>query len=87
MGNGNNDVGSNTPTRKPMAQMSGTGASGKRIDQQMQAAQPRNCGAMSQQGSFSFHGNEAAPQKLVRLVGCHASETPEPLVRQRPQRR
>lgn len=89
MGNGNNDVGSTTPTRKTtqsLAQMSGAGAFGKRIDQQMQAAQPKNCGAMSQQGSFSFHGNEAAPQKLVRLVGCHAAETPQPWVRRPSQR-
>ena len=73
MGNGNSDVGK-TPTRstgQPIGQMSSTGSSGKRIDQQMQSAQPTNCGAMSQQGSFSFHGNEAAPQKLVRLVGSH----------------
>ena len=89
MGNGNNDVGSNTPTRnttQSLAQMSGAGAFGKRIDQQMQAAQPKNCGAMSQQGSFSFHGNEAAPQKLVRLVGCHPAETPQPWVRRPSQR-
>jgi hypothetical protein len=88
VGNGNNDVGSKTPTRRtaqPIAQMSGSSSSGKRIDQQMQAAQPRDCGAMSQQGSFSFHGNEAAPQKLVRLVGCHDSEVvAEPWVRPRP---
>ena len=90
MGNGNNDVGSKTPTRntgQPIAQMSGS--SGKRIDQQMQAAQPKNCGAMSQQGSFSLHGNQAAPQKLVRLVGCHdhPEAVAEPWVRQRPVRR
>ena len=72
MGNGNNDVGSKTPTRKagqPIVQMSGGGSSEKRIDLQMQAAQPQNCGAMSQQGS-EFRGNVSAPQKFVHLVGC-----------------
>lgn len=91
VGSGNNDVGSKTATRntgKPIAQMSGGGSSGKRIDQQMQAEQPQNCGAMSEQGSFSFHGNEAAPQKLVRLVGCHGAEAvADPWVRPRPARR
>ena len=91
MGNGNNDVGSKTPTRKagqPIVQMSGGGSSEKRIDQQMQAAQPRNCGAMSQQGSFSFHGNQAAPQKLVQLVGCRDPEVgAEPGIRPSPLKR
>jgi hypothetical protein len=73
VGNGNNDVGRRTRKTEPNVQMSG-GSSEKRIDRQMQAAQPQNCGAMSQQGSFSFHGNQAAPQKLVQLVGCRDPE-------------
>jgi hypothetical protein len=91
VGNGNNDVGSKIPTRKagqPIVQMSGGGSSEKRIDQQMQAAQPQNCGAMSQQGSFSFHGNQAAPQKLVQLVGCRDPEVgAEPGIRPSPLKR
>jgi hypothetical protein len=87
VGNGNNDVGRKTPTRntiQPTVQMSG-GSSESRIDQQMQAASPRNCGAMSQQGSFSFHGNQSAPQKLVQLVGCRDPKVAaEPGVRPRP---
>jgi hypothetical protein len=87
VGNGNNDVGRKTPTRKtsqPTVQMSG-GSSESRIDQQMQAASPRNCGAMSQQGSFSFHGNQSAPQKLVQLVGCRDPKVAaEPGIRPRP---
>ena len=90
MGNGNNDVGTSTPTRKtgqPIVQMSSGPSSGKRTNQQMQAAQPQSCGAMSQQGSFSYHGNEAAPQKLVRLVGCHDPEVAaDPWVRPRSPR-
>jgi len=72
VGNGNNDVDRKTPTRKagqPIVQMSGGGSSEKRIDLQMQAAAAQNCGAMSQQGSFSFHGNQAAPQKLGAARG------------------
>ena len=91
MGNGNNDVDRKTPTRKagqPIVQMSGGGSSEKRIDLQMQASQPQNCGAMSQQGSFSFHGNQAAPQKLVRLVGCRDPEVvAEPWIRPSPLKR
>jgi len=91
VGNGNNDVDRKTPTRKagqPIVQMSGGGSSEKRIDLQMQAAQPQNCGAMSQQGSFSFHGNQAAPQKLVRLVGCRDPEVgAEPGIRPSPRKR
>jgi hypothetical protein len=88
VGNGNNDVGRKTPTRKtsqPTVQMSGGRSSESRIDQQMQAASPQNCGAMSQQGSFSFHGNQSAPQKLVQLVGYRDPKVAaEPGVRPRP---
>ena len=91
MGNGNNDVGRKTPTRKtspPIMQMGGGGSSESRIDQQMRAASPQNCGAMSQQGSFSFHGNESAPQKLVQLVGCRDPRAAaEPWVRPSPLKR
>jgi hypothetical protein len=85
VGNGNIDVGSDTPTRKAgkpnVEQMKGSGSSGAGSVKQMQAGQP-NCGAMSQQGSFSYHGNVSAPQQLVRLVGCR-----DPRVRTGPQRR
>ena len=91
MGHGNNDVGSKTPTRKvsqPNMQMSGGGSSKSRIDQQMQAAIPQNCGEMSQQGSFSFPGHISAPQKLVRLVGCRVPNVAaEPWTRLRPTKR
>ena len=61
MGNGNIDVGSATPTRKP----------GQPVERQGETSeQPVSlCGAMSQQGS-EFCGNVSAPQKFVRLVGC-----------------
>jgi len=90
VGNGNNDVGRKTPTRKtspPIVQMGGGGSSESRIDQQMRAASPQNCGAMSQQGSFSFHGNESAPQKLVRSWVPDPRAAAEPWVRPSPLKR
>ncbi len=61
MGNGNIDVGSATPTRKP----------GQPVERQGETSEhPVSlCGAMSQQGS-EFRGNVSAPQKFVHLVGC-----------------
>lgn len=61
MGNGNIEVGSATPTRKP----------GQPVERQGQASEhPVSlCGAMSQQCS-EFLGNVSAPQKFVHLVGC-----------------
>ena len=89
MGNGNIDVGSDSTrkTGKPIVeQMQGSGSSG--AGKQMQAGLSANCGAMSQQGSFSYHGNVSSPQQLLHLVGCRDpkvhSERP---VRPAPQRR
>ena len=97
MGNGNNDVGSDTPTRKigkPMVeQMKASGSSDAGIARQMQAGQPHDCGAMSQQGSFSYHGNVSSPQQLLHLVGCrdpkvnHEKVRFEPWSRKAPQQR
>jgi hypothetical protein len=90
VGNGNNDVGNDTPTRKtgkPIEQMKGSGSSDAG-NKQMQAGQPANCGAMSQQGSFSYHGNVSSPQQLLRLVGCRDPKARvERLTRPAPQRR
>ena len=91
MGNGNIDVGNDTPrkTGKPIVeQMKGSGSSGAGT-RQMQAGQSQNCGAMSQQGSFSYHGNVSSPQQLLHLVGCRDPrvKTSEPWTRPAPQRR
>ena len=71
MGNGNIDVGKQTPTRKPgqpaVELMSGRNGSEQRIDSSLKTEAP--CGAMSQQGG-EFRGNLSAPQKFVHLVGC-----------------
>ena len=78
MGNGNIDVGNDTPTRKPgqptVESLSGrNGSSELRIDSSLKTERQKSpaglCGAMSQQGS-EFRGNVSAPQKLVHLVGC-----------------
>jgi hypothetical protein len=91
VGNGNIDVGNDTPrkTGKPIVeQMQGSGSSGAGIVKQMQAGQPQNCGAMSQQGSFSYHGNVSSPQQLLHLVGCRDPKVrSESQVRPAPQRR
>jgi hypothetical protein len=91
VGNGNNDVGNDTPRKsgKPIVeQVQGKGSSGAGIVKQMQAGQPSNCGAMSQQGSFSYHGNVSSPQQLLHLVGCRDPRVrSEPQVRRAPQRR
>ena len=86
MGNGNIDVGSGSPTRKPGQPMieNSVGASERRIDSSLKTGQEGSSsglnGAMSQQGD-EFRGNVSAPQKFLHLVGCRdrkasqASET------------
>ena len=84
MGNGNIDVGNESPTRKPGQptvenSYGSNGSSELRIDSspktEREGKSPGLCGAMSQQGG-EFRGNVSAPQKFVHLVGCH-----EPKVR------
>ena len=74
MGNGNIDVGNEQLTRKPgqPAVELGDGSSKPRIDQQnpLRTERPRISGAMAQQCGDSGRGNQSAPQKFVRLVGC-----------------
>ena len=49
-------------------------------------ARQKNCGAMSQQRGDS--GNQSAPQKFVRLVGCRDSAAQaQPWVRTAPAKR
>jgi hypothetical protein len=73
VGNDNIDVGNRTPTLKPER------IGGKNP---LKTEQPRICGAMSLQSGDSGRGNESAPQKFVRLVGCReAGARPEPWVR------
>jgi hypothetical protein len=76
VGNGNIDVGNQTPTRKPGQPIvqGSNGSAELRIDPALKKGRAstnpaRNCGAMSQQGG-EFRGNVSAPQKLVHLVGC-----------------
>jgi hypothetical protein len=81
VGNGNTDVGNDTPTRKsgqPLVEnLSGNHGSEPRIDPSLKTERRAKasehpasvCGAMSQQGG-DFRGNVSAPQKFVHLVGC-----------------
>ena len=76
MGNGNIDVGNESPTRKPGQPEHSFRANELRFDPSLKADQEKAsahtaglCGAMSQQGS-EFRGNVSAPQKFVHLVGC-----------------
>ena len=77
MGNGNIDVGNESPTRKPGQPSGNVGSSELRIDSSLkterEAKSPGLCGAMSQQGG-EFRGNVSAPQKFVHLVGCRDSK-------------
>jgi hypothetical protein len=66
VGNGNNDVGSATPTRKPGQPVERQGKTSERKTSERPVGL---CGAMSQQGG-EFGGNVSAPQKFVHLVGC-----------------
>jgi hypothetical protein len=70
VGNGNNDVGNKTATRKAGRIGLAGGASEPRIDKSgpLRVERPRICGAMLQQCADS--GNFSTPQKFVRLVGC-----------------
>lgn len=70
MGNGNLEVGNETPTRKsgqPTMTSARSGSPDQRIDSPPNTEHP--CGAMSQQ-AHEFPGNFSTPQKFVRLVGC-----------------
>lgn len=84
------DVGSDTSIRetgKPtVEQMKGSGSSDAGV-RQMHAGQPIDCGAMSQQGSFSYHGNVSSPQQLLHLVGCRDPKVRAETRKTAPQRR
>ena len=81
MANGNIDVGSENPTRKP-----GQPAAARLHTEPstpLKNARPRISVAMAQQCGDS--GHQSAPQKLVHLVGCRDSKArPTPWVRPGP---
>jgi hypothetical protein len=89
VGNGNIDVGTETPARKigqpTVERLSGSnGLPELRIDQlsPARAKRPSVCGAMTQQSGDSGWGTQCAPQKLVHLVGCReAKDRPDQLKR------
>jgi hypothetical protein len=89
VGNGNIDVGTETPPRKigqpTVERLSGSNCLPElRIDQlsPARAEHPSVCGAMTQQSGDSGWGTQCAPQKLVHLVGCReAKDRPDQLKR------
>jgi hypothetical protein len=69
VGNGNIDVGNEKLTRKsgqPAVEILGE-SSPKNL---LGTERPRISGAMAQQCGDIGRGNQSAPQKFVRLVGC-----------------
>lgn len=93
VGNGSIDVGNENLTRKPgqpAVEPLGGGSSKPRIDKQNlpRTERPRISGAMAQQCGDIGRGNQSAPQKFVRLVGCRDPKArPQPRVRQHPEQR
>lgn len=82
MGSDSTDVGNKGPprkqgpTRKPgrpkVENLAGPDAFPElRIEGEGSLRTARVCGAMTQQHGDSVRGNVSAPQKFVRLVGCH----------------
>ena len=93
MGNGNIDVGNERLIRKagqPVEAL-GDGSSDKaRADKPNppRTEHPRISMAMAQQCGDMGRGNQSAPQKFVRLVGCRDSKArPEPRLRPRREQR
>ena len=90
MANGNIDVGSENPTRKPgqpavehLAAIKGSSGLRTEPSNPLTKARPRISVAMAQQCGDS--GHQSAPQKLVHLVGCRDSKArPTPWVRPSP---
>lgn len=92
MGNGNIDVGTKTPTRRPgrpiVENLAGSsGSSGPQIGEtsSRNRERPRICVAMTQQCRDSGRGNQSSPQKFLQLVGCRdPNARPAASVRPRP---
>ena len=89
VGDGNSDVGKESPTRKPgqpmVEPLAGNDSSSlRRIDEsnRQKTERPRICGAMTEQCGDSGRGNDQTPQKFVHLVGCRdPNARPETRVR------
>ena len=77
MGNGNIDVGSKIPPRKTGQPSIGRWIGSKTVPEvrigdrvPSRAKYPEVSGAMAEQRGDCGRGDQSAPQKLVRLVGC-----------------
>jgi hypothetical protein len=81
VGNGNIGVGSKTPTRKSSRPsferwLGSNGLPEVRIGDEVlsRAERAQVSGAMTEQRGDSGRGDQSAPQKLVRLVGCRETK-------------
>jgi hypothetical protein len=81
VGNGNIDVGNQTPTRSPDQSIverlvGGDGSSEPPIDKPLQTGTISICGAMSLQGGDGGRGNESVPQKIRAPGRLPRSQSP-----------
>ena len=77
MGDGNFDIGKESPPRKPgrpmVEPLAGNDSSSLRrtdTSNPQKTERPKICGAMTQQCGDGGRGNDQTPQKFVHLVGC-----------------
>jgi hypothetical protein len=98
VGNGNIEVGSKTTTRKAdrpsVRRLLGSNILPQlRISERVPSSEilqvsEAKSGAMAEQRGDSGRGDQSAPQKLVRLVGCRETkELPEPASEASPTKR
>jgi hypothetical protein len=88
VGNGNIDVGEKTPRKTSRPSADGWFGSPPLPEVRLGDRVPARAGAMAEQRGDSGRGDQSAPQKLVRLVGCrNAKERTVPALGASPAKR